>query len=115
VIRRRTGRYETVLRTLGASRAPALLAAVPGAGPFDYSDSPRIYPVYSFLFRGEEGAPPEGGPELAAALITNFAANMPGTGALRAAPLAGGEARVPPDYSALYTEVGGSWETPPRM
>ncbi|MDR2767513.1 MAG: hypothetical protein LBB82_04215 [Treponema sp.] len=115
VIHRRTGRYETVLRALGASRAPALLAAVPGAGPFDYSDSPRIYPIYSFLFRGEEGAPSEGGPELTAALITNFAANVLGTGTLITAPPAGGEARIPPEYSALYTEVSGSWETPPRM
>ena len=83
IIVERTGRYETILRTLGASRNIALLAAVPGAGPFDYSDSPSQYPLLSFLFRGASS--PENDPhtpvkdqtiwpELTATLIANFAA-----------------------------------------
>ncbi|MDR0447644.1 MAG: hypothetical protein LBH07_03150, partial [Treponema sp.] len=52
VIQERKGRYETILRAFGAARNMALLAAVPGAGPLDYSGSPRYYPVLSILFRG---------------------------------------------------------------
>jgi hypothetical protein len=73
----RGGRYGAILKTLKASRAPALVAALPGAGPFDYSDSPRWYPVYSFLFRGiktEEVPDAAGFPVLTASLMANFAA-----------------------------------------
>ncbi|MDR0598576.1 MAG: alpha/beta fold hydrolase [Treponema sp.] len=106
VIQERAGRYETVLKTLAASQSAALLAAVPGAGPFDYSGSPQYYPLYSVLFRGD--APPaqrlEAGPELTAALITNFAAmileNETGeTGRLTTTVL----------NSGIHLETGGGW------
>ncbi|MDR1307707.1 MAG: hypothetical protein LBK74_09065 [Treponema sp.] len=112
VIQNRSGRYETILRTLGAARNMALLAAAPGAGPFDYSDSPRYYPVYSALFRG--AAHREGraaGPEMTAALMTNFAAlvlettragETPGN-----APLA-----VTVLDSGIHVETGGVWQIP---
>jgi hypothetical protein len=73
----RTGRYETILKTLYAARGPALTASLSGAGPFDYSDSPRLYPVYSFLFRGGKTNRVREAPEypaLTAALMANFAA-----------------------------------------
>ncbi|MDR2143866.1 MAG: hypothetical protein LBP29_05810 [Treponema sp.] len=77
VIRERSGRYETILRTLYSARGPALLAFLSGAGPFDYSDSPRLYPVYSLLFRGGKGGRIREAaeyPDITAALMANFAA-----------------------------------------
>jgi hypothetical protein len=112
VIQNRSGRYETILRTLGAARNTALLAAVPGAGPFDYSDSPRYYPIYSSLFRGavhREGQVP--GPGLTALLMTNFAAlvlETPRNGeAPENAPL-----RTAVLDSDIHIETGGVWQIP---
>jgi dienelactone hydrolase len=51
--RYRDSRYGTVLRAFHGAAAPAVLAAVPGAGPADYSDGPEKYPVYSVLFPGK--------------------------------------------------------------
>jgi dienelactone hydrolase len=50
----RDSRYETILRAFHQAEEPAVLAAVPGAGPADYSDGPEKYPVYSVLFPGKE-------------------------------------------------------------
>ena len=50
----RDSRYETILRAFHRTEGPAVLAAVPGAGPADYSDGPEKYPVYSVLFPGKE-------------------------------------------------------------
>jgi predicted dienelactone hydrolase len=70
----RGGRYETIIRTFKASETAVLIAAVRGAGPFDYSASPKYYPLYSFLFRGaEQTKQNRDWPELTASLITNFA------------------------------------------
>jgi hypothetical protein len=77
VIQERRGRYETIVKTLNSARNPVLIAALLGAGPFDYSDSPRLYPVYSFLFRGGKGGrarPAPDYPAITAGLIANFAA-----------------------------------------
>jgi hypothetical protein len=77
VLRERTGRYETILKTLYTARGPALVASLSGAEPFDYSDSPRVYPVYSFLFRGGKTGRVRVAPEypdITAALMANFAA-----------------------------------------
>ena len=71
----KNNRYETIRRTVSASRNAALVAAVPGAGPFDYSGSPKHYPIFSFLFRGTVHTDRNHNwPELTASLITNFAA-----------------------------------------
>jgi hypothetical protein len=77
VVRERTGRYETILKTLHAAQGPALVASLSGTGPFDYSDSPRVYPVYSFLFRGGKTGRVRTAseyPDITAALMANFAA-----------------------------------------
>jgi len=118
VIQERTGRYETVLWTLSISRNAALLAAVPGAGPFDYSGSPRYYPILSALFSGslsEEGTANRDWPDLTAALITNFSVLLlenetlapepgdPGPRTLIKTALAGN----------IHLEQGGVWHIPP--
>jgi hypothetical protein len=48
----RDGRYATVLRAFHGTERPSILAAVPGAGPLDYSDGPEKYPFYRILFPG---------------------------------------------------------------
>jgi hypothetical protein len=99
----RDTRYETILRTLAASRSMSLLAAVPGAGPFDYSDSPLYFPILSVLFRGAARIPATAaGPELTASLIANFAAM-----ALSASDAAA--IVTTPLSSDLYLEAGGVW------
>ncbi|GHV86163.1 hypothetical protein AGMMS50230_17710 [Spirochaetia bacterium] len=109
VIEERAGRYETILRTMGASRNMALLAAVPGAGPFDYSDSPRYYPLLSVLFRGADGTEFRGGPELTASLITNFAALILENG--ETVPEASAPLEKTP-LEGIHVERGGVWQNP---
>jgi hypothetical protein len=106
VIENRSGRYETVLRVLGASRESAILAAVPGSGPFDYSDSPRYYPIYSFLFRGHRMGQ-AAGPELTASLITNFAALFLESEEEESSPLTKTLLS-----NSIYLETGGVWNIP---
>jgi hypothetical protein len=112
VIQNRSGRYETILRTLGAARNTALLAAVPGAGPFDYSDSPRYYPIYSTLFRGAVHREDQAaGPDITAALMTNFAALI--LGATRAGEASGNTPLVTAVLdSSIHVETGGVWQIP---
>jgi dienelactone hydrolase len=112
VIQNRSGRYETILRTLGAARNMALLAAVPGAGPFDYSDSPRYYPIYSALFRGavhREGQ--AAGPLLTASLAANFAALILETPQNGEMP-AGNTLTTTVLDSGIHLETGGVWQIP---
>jgi len=129
VINERKGRYETILRSLGASRNAALVAAVPGAGPFDYSGSPTYYPMFSLLFRGSK--PPErqyDWPELTAALITNFAALILKNEAAVTVAADTAENSIPPVpippkpfhiplvktalNNNIYLEQGGVWHIP---
>jgi hypothetical protein len=121
VIQTRTGRYETILRTLGASRNASILAAVPGAGPFDYSGSPRIFPAYSLLFSGaqEALAEPEDYPGLTASLITNFAALVleaehDGVTVTSTGETLSGEVPLEKTEldSRIYLETGGVWQLP---
>lgn len=73
----RAARYETILKTAQSSTAPVLVAALFGAGPFDYSDSPRLYPAFRFLFPGEQKEAAREAfeyPLFTASLISNFAA-----------------------------------------
>jgi hypothetical protein len=69
-------RYTTVWRFFEAAQNPAIIAAVPGAGPLDYSDIPEKYPLYSAIFPGKAAAPWQKtqGARTIAALMTNFAA-----------------------------------------
>jgi hypothetical protein len=63
--------YAAIFAGLRNSQGPAALAALEGAGPLDYSDFPREYPLYSALFPGPKGAAPGGSGETAA-LIARF-------------------------------------------
>jgi hypothetical protein len=47
--------YAAVFAALRNSAAPALLAALEGAGPLDYSDLREEYPLYTTLFSGSGG------------------------------------------------------------
>lgn len=92
--RHRETRYATLIPLLQEMKEPAILAAVRGAGPLDYSDVPRKYPLYRVLFPGtgklhaaggrlrpsggrlrpSAGFETAGGGLMSAALIANFAA-----------------------------------------
>lgn len=50
--RDREGRYAGILKTLSQSPSLAVLAALDGAGPADYSDCPKKYPLITALFPG---------------------------------------------------------------
>jgi hypothetical protein len=74
--RRRDGRYAALFEALYRAEKPAILSAIPGAGPLDYSDIPEKFPLYRILFPGSGRAPWEtrGLIEKTTALMTNFAA-----------------------------------------
>ena len=131
VINEKEGRYLTILRTLRTSRNTAVLAAVPGAGPFDYSGSPRHYPLLSFLFRGaKQPEEQRNWPDVTASLIANFAAlileseaaagiNSGDADGLAAGPEISGETipfRAPLAKTSMnrtiYLEQGGVWNIP---
>jgi dienelactone hydrolase len=120
-VRERNGRYATIFGALRSSRGPALLAALSGAGPFDYSDSPRLYPLYSVLFGGKGPKRKEKEyPAFTASLMVNFAALVmetetpAGTEAETAvlAEILPESRTVPPKKTALedvYLETGRVW------
>jgi dienelactone hydrolase len=98
--RYRDTRYAPLLRTFHGAERLAILAAAPGAGPLDYSDSPGKYPVYKLFWPGnakdaEKNVDPA---DRAASLITNFA--VMALGEVRAAPLR--QSRLGPD---IYREI----------
>lgn len=70
----RDSRYATLVRTVHMAQAPAVIAALTGAGPFDYSDVPMQYPVYSALMGGDGNRVRNSGYYIDAtvALISNF-------------------------------------------
>jgi hypothetical protein len=109
--RYRDERYAAILKTLRGSEGAAILAAVPGAGPLDYSDSPEKFPLYGALFpgMGEDIWEDETFIRGTASLMANFAAMT----------LAGDPARfTPPERTRLdkriYLETGGTWNLPER-
>jgi hypothetical protein len=77
-VKHRNGRYAAPLRVFHTTTAPAILAAVSGAGILDYSDVPEKYPIYSALFsvRGKKAWSRAGSVPGTAALIINFAASI---------------------------------------
>ncbi|MDR2073027.1 MAG: hypothetical protein LBP60_06315 [Spirochaetaceae bacterium] len=116
--RRRDGRYGTILGTLQRALAPALLVAVPGAGPLDYSDGPEKYPFLRVFFHGQGEPVWQEGEFIpgTASLMANFAALL-----LKPAP-AGGEPRVEPSRriiapprtrlgGELHVEANGAWNS----
>jgi len=50
--KQRDRRYASLVQTMHQAESPVVLAALTGAGPFDYSDVTIQYPVYSALMRG---------------------------------------------------------------
>jgi hypothetical protein len=100
--RRRDDRYSTILRVFHDAGSPALLAAVPGAGPLSYSAVPEKYPLYETIFPGHaypvwrqrDYAPGT------AALMVNFAAIV-----LEASPSS--LMSLPPGQ--VYYETGRAW------
>ncbi|MDR0587253.1 MAG: hypothetical protein LBG26_08445 [Treponema sp.] len=122
VIQERAGRYETILKTLYSARGPVILAFLSGAGPFDYSDSPRLYPLYSFLFRGGKTGRIREAPEypdITAALMANFAAFIMESTDSENSPENStgvwGPAVSPPKKTVLLDvglETGGVWNLP---
>jgi hypothetical protein len=100
--RHRDGRYAAVFRLLQGSREPALLAALPGAGPLDYSDIPAKFPLYRLFFPGKRYTlgKSRNFPGETAALMTNFAALFADT------PQAIGREKL---TGGIYLESGGAW------
>jgi pimeloyl-ACP methyl ester carboxylesterase len=106
VIQEHGGRYAAITETAEKSPAPVLIAALSGAGPFDYSDSPRLYPVYSFLFRGLQTKQARNAadfPVLTAALMANFAAFI------MTPPEGEQPLPVKTALSGVYLKTGGVW------
>ncbi|MDR1374502.1 MAG: hypothetical protein LBJ24_05985 [Treponema sp.] len=115
--RYRDGRYQTVLRAFHGAEKPAVLAAVPGAGPADYSDGPEKYPVYSFLFPGKEKDLWENKDFAAgtAALAANFASLVLEREAQNTFPAVSRPAVERSGLSGeIYIETGGAWNLPVR-
>jgi hypothetical protein len=48
----RDKQYKTILRVFYQTEGPSVIAAIPGAGPLDYSDVSGKYPLFSALFPG---------------------------------------------------------------
>jgi hypothetical protein len=112
--RDRDGRYATILRAFHGAKRPSILAAVPGAGPLDYSDSPEKYPCYRVLFPGIRQSIWKNGDFAgnSASLMTNFAALVLTAegGAESARSLS---RRLVPGGD-LYLESGGTWNLPEK-
>lgn len=102
--RYRDDRYNTILRVFHDTDSPALLAAVPGAGPVSYSGVPEKYPLYEMLFPGQ-GLPVWQRMDYApgtASLMANFAAIV----------LEGSQSSLIPQAlppGQLYYETGRAW------
>jgi dienelactone hydrolase len=120
VPRHRDGRYAAVFRALEGSREPAVLAAIPGAGPLDYSDIPEKFPIYRILFPGRKQRLWEtrNFTRETAGLITNFAALfLDDSPAVPSRVLPGVVPQVVPQVilrrenlaKDIYLEAGGVW------
>ncbi|MDR2403863.1 MAG: hypothetical protein LBD78_07515 [Spirochaetaceae bacterium] len=112
-LQRRSKRYETVFRVFDAATGPAVLAAIPGSQPQDYSDIPLKYPVFSIRLPGENPAFRQSDYFMrrTTALISNFTAlifeEMPD---FRESP--GSRISIPPKIlfnDTIHIETGGAW------
>lgn len=114
--RHREGRYAALFAALRSSQAPAVLAAVRGAGPLDYSDLPEKHPLYRFLFPGGPGGSWKNRdfPGGTASLMANFAALFlaaevpPGEAPPEGAPRRESLPRRTP-VAGVSLESGGVW------
>ncbi|MDR2376963.1 MAG: hypothetical protein LBD96_11070 [Treponema sp.] len=93
------GAYAAVFAALRNSGSSAALARVEGAGPLDYSDLPREYPLYNALLSGRPGGCAEDGVALIARFCELVAAGTPKTGTSSAFT---GRLRLP---GGLYLET----------
>jgi hypothetical protein len=103
----RNTRYKTILGVFGNSRAQAVLTAVHGAGPLDYSDIPGKFPLMSALFPGKGKTARDFNQlnRMTAALMINFASPL-----LEAEPGIAIPRAVPPDTPLegnIHKEAGG--------
>jgi hypothetical protein len=102
--RDRERRYLSILEIFRTGLNPVALAAVPGAGPLDYSDVPEKYPFLRLLFPGDQ-APLWSREDYApgtASLISNFASLFMGTGGLQKTVL---------DRN-IYIDTNRAWNLP---
>jgi hypothetical protein len=114
--RHRKGRYAALFAMLRAAREPVALAAVPGAGPLDYSEIPEKHPIYRRFFPGGSGDiwKDRDFPGGTASLMANFAAlfqeGRAGDPAGPEAPETGPRGiRRTALEAGIYLESGGGW------
>jgi hypothetical protein len=111
----RIGRYGPLLQIFWASEEPGVWAALSGAGLLDYTDIPRKYPLYSFLFPGYEkpALPREDMSSSIAALITNFTLTiMENDDMDDLSESFTGPRRLP--ETGLHIETNGAWNSPDK-
>ena len=108
VPRHRDGRYAAVFRALEGSQEPAVLAAIPGAGPLDYSDIPEKFPFYRVLFPGKKQRPwkTRNFTRETAGLMTNFAALFLDDSPAVPSGVLPRRENLAKD---IYLEAGGAW------
>jgi hypothetical protein len=82
----RTGAYLAVTSAFAQAEGPAILAAVQGFGPLDYSDCPQRYPLLAFFAPGEGKDAQIEAVQGTAAIMSDFAALVRGTRAPSRAP-----------------------------
>jgi hypothetical protein len=95
-------RYRTILEVFKKTEHPAMIAALNGAGPLDYSDIPAKYPLYARLFPGHarSSRPSQDYAPLTASLMVNFALSV-----LSNSPSAASLSRQPIPEAELYLET----------
>jgi hypothetical protein len=103
----RDGRYAAVFGALYRTKKPAILSAIPGAGPLDYSDIPEKFPLYRILFPGSGQAlgKTRNFIEETAALMTNFAILF-SDASPESSPIPLRREKLEQD---IYLEANGAW------
>ncbi|MDR3139605.1 MAG: hypothetical protein LBT95_08025 [Treponema sp.] len=108
-------RYETVFRVFNAATGPAVLAAIPGSNPQDYSDIPLKYPIFNIRLPGENPAFRQSDYSMrrTTALMSNFTALILEETAppdSRGSP--GNRIFIPPKIlfdDTIHIETGSTW------
>jgi pimeloyl-ACP methyl ester carboxylesterase len=102
----RDNRYASLVRVIHQAKAPALLVALTGAGPFDYSDVTMQYPIYSAMLAGKGNRVRSVGyyVESTAALIYNFICSLE---RLTTAPEDSASCSLLPVSGDVYVEYNG--------
>ncbi|MDR1030370.1 MAG: hypothetical protein LBL76_05810 [Treponema sp.] len=105
--------YGPLLQIL-QTNAPVILAAVNGAGPFDYSDCPAKYPLYSACVPGNKPVPWKYTQfiEGTAAIMTNFASLILENAPHDTPSISAALSRHKGLGGTLHFETGGAWNLP---